>query len=267
MPYANRRRNFRRKRNTTLRSRNIYQRKSATAQSSQIAALNRRVSRVSRTLRPNIKTLYSTPYNMSFTNEALTNVYNAFWISAPVPGTTDENTTGNRIRYRNISLRMNASYTNSSATGVHDNSDSTVMYRVIVIQSKDSMTMSSTPTVSIPSYSSLQVARDCLSPAWGNSDYDLNTCKPFNVGVTQSYKILYDRTFRLDYQISAKNHKISVKPKYPLRFNNKQLGSPSIPEIVGSVCVIITTSNLKWDTAFKETLNITSMTKSAYTDE
>lgn len=245
--YSNRlykRRNYRRTRKT-LSTKNIYNRKSATAQANQIYALKRSISKINRKMRPEIYT-HNLPsvYSKTFSNGVLADSYWSGYYAWPAPGSGDSDRRGDKIYVKNMSLNFTFEYYNNSSTGYHDSESSGTQIRLILFQVKEPVSTNPQPS-------------DILAN-WGTtgSDYDCLPITGFKTGVTNKYKIMKDVKFTLTTDRNQKIVKIT-SPWYSQRF----VGNNS-----NHTFLLVIGCGLHWDTNFTERVKASRFTKTVFYD-
>ena len=202
--YSNRiykRRNYRRSTRKTLSTRNIYNKKSATAQANQIHALKKRISSINKRLRPEIHThMLSQVWNKTLTSELAADSYWSGFYQWPTRGTGEAGFIGNKFNMLNMYVYFNFEYYNSSSTGYHDSESSGTPIRVMVIKTRQMESLSNQPTLN-----------DLLvySSNTGN-DYTMRALSPYKDGTNDRFKIMYDKKFYLTTDKNQKLVKVSL---------------------------------------------------------
>ena len=249
MPYVRRRRNYRRSRygrRRVLSTRNIYTKRSSLAQATQIAALRRRVNKVYKSCKPEMKTALATNDIFSFSSNTGSYVFK--WVHPPTIniGAGDHDRVGNKIRCREM-YAFTAEYYNNSSTGYHDSESSGVQIRVIMIQHKTQANQVDAPDPSN------------ILANWGTSgtNYSAAAVTPFVDNVTEKYKIIKEKRYFLTSARNQMQIKIS-SPWYTCRFADN--GYSNHCQVLIVVC------GLHWDTNFTEWVQMARIAKVFYTD-
>lgn len=253
MPRTYSRRGYRRRRtNRTRRAlskRNVFMNRSARSQAMQIAALNRRITTLSRATRPEIKISQVSDnlgdFNLS--SEALTSSYYYKVIALPSQGTGDAYRIGNKIFVKDLYIKIAAEYYNNSTTGYHDTESSGTPVRVVLMETKG-------PVAGTFTWTPDQLLE--WSAASG-ADYSLRAVSPFRQGITTQFKILYDKVRTVSTDRNQYLQTIHVKNKV-LTWTEAGL--------VDRWLLFIMPAGLHFDTDFKEYFRGHFMAKIAYTD-
>lgn len=247
MPYNSRKSHYRRRRyNKNLTTRNIFSRTKAKQQAKQIYSLRKRVSAISRVLRPEIKTAITKYDGFDLDSVAYSSSYVGYCTPLPTYGDQEAQRTGDIITVKNLTWYLSMEYYNSSDTGYHSTESAGTQIRIIVIQSKD-------PTTStIPDLNS--ILRQ--SGATG-TDYTLRSVSPFIRGFSEIYRVLYDKGF---YITSTKNQLALTIHTKPANYRW------DTDEHSNNVFLYIIPSGLHADANFTEHIHGAIMAKLAYTD-
>lgn len=235
-----------------LSTRNIYGRKSASAQAHQIAALRRRINKVSARCKPELKVFESSPETTKFTSEASgTWVTKKEVLSTFTQGTGDSQYVGDHVRSIRLQIPIHAEFSLYGYDGDTQQMDSLgASVRVVVFQSKSRTNETSG---SIAPYVIISNA------ASSGSGYELLASAPLVRGVTERFKILADKKYNLTNFKNQLNTRISVRP------DNVRFG----PETgyYNKIFVFFYVANLHWTSLSKyEYVNITHQFKFTYTD-
>lgn len=244
-------RKFRRysKRKNYLSTRRIFSYRSARSQANQIYLLKKRLSRVYKQVKPEIKTIITPSYTSTFTSDALADIFMGIQMPGITQGPGDSNRIGNNIKIKSYSVPMMFQYYNDSTTGYHNTESAGACVRVFAIQRKGC---------------------EAVNESWGlvdffgtssytGSEYDTLGVKPFIEGITERFKILCDYRFTLTSDRNQKQFKLKLKNVSPIRY--EQDGSKC-----NYVKVYIVVCGIHWDTDFKEYVKANYMVKTAFTD-
>lgn len=249
MPIRSRRRYAKKRSSRTLRTSRILTRTSSKSQALQINALKRKVNRVYRACKPEIKTTVSEAETIAYTSESNSSVYRLYPLLVPSPGVGENERLGDAIRVLNAKLYLSAEYFNNSSTGYHDSESAGCQVRVLVGQFK-----SPQPNLSVPYLSELFAFSSSTGP-----NYTQLAISPLRDGVTDKFYILKDYRFTLTSARNQAMRKLTVKPANVRWFNG-------VNEQWNNCWVAIVVTGLHWDTDFKETCKITFSNKIVYTD-
>lgn len=232
-------------RKRTLSTRRIYSKTGARAQASQIAALNRKVSRVYRACKPEIKYKFTAPVNCSFSSNLGGSVYKRIAVTLPTHGSTNFDRVGDLIKPISLQLYHYAEYYNSSATGYHGTESSGGVLRVVVVQYKIVSTEQPTPDEIIQGY------------ATTGNNYTLGGIFPLADNITQKFHVLMDYKRILTTDRNQVQFRKSIKP-YRFRFTESGNSNP--------VYIFIFGFGLHYDEDFSEYIKCVTTAKLTYTD-
>lgn len=232
-----------------LSKRRIYSQTRAKHQASQIDALNRRINDINRRFKPEVKTHQNEAVSTTFTNSIFGDSYYVSYYSMPALGSGETNREGDKIFIKNIQWNLTFEYFNNSATGYHNGESSGCPVRIMVLKTK----IPATYTAYFP------VLNDILEYSSNSgTGYTQRAVSPWKHGITDKYKILYNKVF---YLTTNKNQKI-------LRIFTK--GGVQQWNTSGDECVqyyiIIAPAGLHQDTDFTENIQMTLSKKMAFTD-
>lgn len=241
--YHGRRRHSR----SVLSTRNVFSRTSAKSQAMQIYALRKKVAKINRKLKPDIKVLSGSPRVTEFTSNALANIWDGFGIIQPAVGDGNNERIGDKIYEKSLQVQMYLEYYNSSDTGYHDGESAGCTVRVFVVQHKSKGNWNST----------YDLSTFLENPSTSGGAYNILPIKPFAPNVTQDWNILYNKVFTMTSTRNQKLLKFSVKPG-TIRFDDDGLHN--------FIKVYTVVSGLHYDADFTEYVGSTVNCKLVYTD-
>lgn len=222
----------------TLRSSNIYTRTSAKSQARQIVALNRRVSRVYKSLRPDTNVYLTDAQSIVFTNSSTGTVYNMTTFTSnsfkDASGTALPSLPGDSRKLYNMRLFGNVEYSDDYVQTSAVDHQRTCSFRVIIGQ------YIRTASSAVSQNSILEISRT-------GTGYELNAVRPLRDNVTSYVKILLDRPYSMSDQ----------SPIRQLRYNFRKL-LPFRTDAVdgnyhyGSFFVLLVTAGLHWDSSYSQ---------------
>lgn len=232
-----------------LSHRRIFGNRSARSQASQIAALNRRISKVAQVTKPDKKVFADMAATVTLDSGATGSVYTAYGDTNIQRGPNNSDRIGDKIRARTRYM-LSFEYYNNSQTGFHDSESSGVQVRIIMGRLK------------YPNVNSSYPAPSSLISNYGESGENYNhvTINPLVSGVTEKNIIDYDKTF---YLTSDRNQKV-LKLKTPI-FTRRFDDSANTDWSNHSWLVVIV-GGLHYDNDFKEYVNVTASRKTVFTD-
>lgn len=197
------------KRNTgATTTRNILTNKSATAQSKQLVATNKRITNLAKRFRPEVKLVRSNIDMRTIGHERAIVGSNFIYFrpDIPAPGATDNGRIGNAIRLLPVKLFMCAQYNQKSNTiPALQQKYLGGQIRVIAVQSM--VASNGLPTLA-------DIMREVTynyQPAQLAGNFMMTM--PFKNGITTQYKILYDRKFNINADTPMVTRRISINPK------------------------------------------------------
>lgn len=264
MPYFRRsRRTYRRRRRLTKAG--ILANRSARSQSRQIARLNSKVNHISRTLRPDTRTMFKN-FSFNFTNGSLNENW-AYEYLMPwgTSYTGDDQASGslsiegNFVRCKGISIKMIAQYADNWRDTIADEAhDPSAGYRVVIAQRKDSVM----PNASSPA---IQVSDIFNVTSSLNSD-DTNLTTPLVAGIGSFWKVLYARVFTISREHPTRSHNIYIPESKCLNFTRQVNITTSSSVGSGRVYVFILSGGLHHDIDYNAKIKIAGTLKIAFTD-
>lgn len=268
MRYAKRLRKGRRN-YSSLSTRRIFNNKSAKAQAKQIYQLRRRINRVYKATKPEVKVV-ETGRTERMLLPNLTDNYIPFEFVLPAQGSNDDQRVGSVVHMIEPSLFLSAKYsavTKSNPAPLYNQQllNGGAAMRIIAIQSKVALD-------SVPGIDSL--LHNNLSSSFQGVDNIANLRTPFEVGITTRFDIIYDKVKYFSVNKPIYSKRINFKPKIKnLKWNvgTDQLFNAIYP--VGSIFVYIIQGGLESNNANldAEGVDYTRITlsysqKLAYTD-
>lgn len=245
--YFNRRykrRNYRRKALTTAR---IFGKTSAKSQAKQIYALKKSVNSLNRRFKPEIMTHHlPNVYTKTFTNSTFADSYWSGYYAWPASGTGDEDKRGDKIWCKNMQLNFTFEYHNNSNTAYHGGESSGCPVRIIIIKSK-------TP-VGVPEPSLNNIL---LYSSHSGSEYTQRAVSPYVHGITDKFKLLYNKVFYLNPTYNQKALRIFLKPGL-IQWETNSMAS--------HIFMYVAPCGLHSDSDFTETIEMTMSGKIAFLD-
>lgn len=243
-----------------LSGRSVHKHTSAHHQADQILALNRRVSRVQRQLRPDLKVVtFENPSRTTFTNSSLASTYNSSWYLQRMLGVADDQRIADKIRLRTFQFYGSFEYANNFAASTATTEARGGYVRILILQAKTTdqyLTAIDEPQNIISHYSN------------SGSAYDLNCIAPLAKNITQQWAVLRDMHFRLSEDNPVKQLKFRVAP----RWRTIRYGAAG-PQITYNseypdhgIMVFICVSGLHWQTDVNEQIECSQGCKFVYTD-
>ncbi|UPW41738.1 capsid protein [Peromfec virus RodF5_42] len=249
--YRNRR--YRKRYNRRLSKSNILLNKGSRSQAKQILALNRKVNRVYRATKPEIKFAITSPIQHQYTSAALSSVYTRHIMPLPSPqSSTDTGMDGDKCSMKSFVIRGYAEYYNSSDTGYHNSESAGCIIRIIAVQPKQA------------NFNVADITLTDLLQDYGDSStgYTALSYSPFKRGTTTNYRILMDYKTKLTTNNNQKLLSLNVPlGRYrDLRYNVSQQNWANV------VIYFVAVSGLHYDSNFTEYVTITHTPKMVYTD-
>lgn len=236
----NRRRNYRRSRRH-LSNRNIFGKTSAKAQAKQIASLRNTVGKIAKLNRKEIHN-YQETYKHTFSNSALSFVYDTFYLASTFMQ-------GQWTKLRGLSINGILEYGDNYNAYPNNDITRSGSVRIIVYQHLQSRA-STTPINYLANISDT------------GTDYELNTTRPLKDGVTAFAKILVDRTYTLSAQQPQKRVNINLRRLINLHKETED----AVPR--GSISIGIITSGLHWTSGgYAEQITASLIAKQVYTED
>lgn len=232
-----------------LSHRRIFGNRSARSQAVQIAALNRRISKVAQISKPEKKIFIDASPTVTLDSGATGSVYTAFGDTNIQRGPNNADRVGDKIRARTRYM-LSFEYNNNSTTGYHDSESSGVQVRIIMGRLK------------YPNVNGSYPAPSSLVWSYGESgeNYSHVTVNPLVNGVTEKNFIDYDKTF---YLTSDKNQKMLKlrTPWFTRRFDD------AVNTDWSNHCwLIVIVGGLHYDNDFQEYVQVTASRKTVFTD-
>lgn len=274
MAYGKRRSTYRRSGRRgarTLSTRRIFNNKSARSQAKQIHALRRRINRVYRATKPEVKILEQGEYNavqLLPGPTGLTAFQETFL--RPVLGTGDNERTGNVINLKAATIFLSAKYsatTHSSSTIPMYNLTNGAIgagLRVIAVQTK--VARSTAPSLQ-------SILHNAISDS-ASGIYSMANLKiPFEDGITTSYHVLMDRVYQFTNNRPIISKRINIRPVMKTYRWDPPMGSADIeyPIPAGAIFVFFIQGGLESSGSDLTTADYTAISMSytmklAYTD-
>lgn len=235
------------KRRSALSTRKIFNNKSAKSQANQIYALKRSVNSLSKRFKPEIFTHHlSDVISKNFTNSSFGDSYWSGYYQWPNNGTGEETKRGDKIWVKNMQLNFTFEYHNNSNTAYHSGESSGCPVRLIVMKSK-------TPVAGVaPDISDI-----LLYSNYTGAEYTQRAVSPYVHGITDKYKLLYNKVFYLNPTQNQKALRLFLKPGL-IQWESSSLAT--------HVFIFVAPCGLHSDVDFTETIQMTLSEKIAYID-
>lgn len=241
--YRRRRAGYRRR---PLSTTSILTRKSATSQALQINTINKRIDRLNRRVGRDETKMVVNPFirNVTFDGALYAEAVfpllcNAAGSSVLVQGNSDGAVVGNKIYPLKQNLYVSVRYINHGQPNIPDWIANGISFRITVIQAKIPMSSSDSNV----STNDIFEYHDDGSTV-GN-EHQLNVVSPFARNVTQRWRILADKRYRMSIFNPQKTMKISFKPKTYRWFTDPDVNSDTINSSNYNRCFcIISVDNL-----------------------
>lgn len=210
--------------------------------------MKKRVSRLSRVTRPEIKVKDADPTSFNLHNAAWTDSYASYTLQWPSQGAADNQRTGSAFRIKRLMIRFNLEYYNDSPTGYHSGESSGTPVRIIVVR-----------TVG-PVQSNFTTSLDNLLEHSGYSggNYTARSISPFKRSVTQQYKIVTNKLVNLTSDKNQRSLYISIGRNKVIDFNANGQAVYYL--------VYVAPAGLHYDSDFKEYVQGTMVYRITYTD-
>lgn len=240
------RKNSKRK-NTPMKK--VYSQTSAKSQARQISYLNKRINKLARYNRPEVKQFIPAYANKQFSSSALSTTFATYYLKGPNQGTSDGERIGDKIIVKNVSAHLYFEYYNTATTGYHNTESSGACIRVIALQRKNSER----------SYDTTIDANSLVYNYSGTgTGYTAGCNAPLVPNITSMYNILYDKTRTITLQRNQIVWDINLR-----RVRNYEFKDANF---VNNVVFVVMVTGLHADTDFTEYVNETISMKMAYTD-
>lgn len=245
--YYNRRykrRSYRRKALSTSR---IFGRTGAKSQAKQIYALKKSMNALNKRFKPEIYTHHlEQVYTKTFTNSTFGDSYWRGLYSWPSSGSGDEDKRGDKIFVKNMQLNFTFEYHNNSNTAYHAGESSGCPVRVIIIKSKTPVSAQNPELNDILLYSS-----------YSGAEYTQRAVSPYVHGITDKFRLLYNKVFYLNPTQNQKALRIFLRPG---------LIQWETPSVATHVFMYVAPCGLHSDADFTESIEMTMSGKIAYID-
>lgn len=231
-----------------LSTRNIYAHRSNMAQATQIAALKKKVNRVYKACKPEMKVVHGDVFEQTFSNGTLATNYKGYVAPEIAVGAEDYQRVGNYIWRRDeYEIRLTYSNNAASTSGLHNHESSCAQMRFICGIWKDPSSNTSFPGIS-------DVIHDYASTGQG---YRALMVQPLRDGITMKNRIVYDKVFAVGLTKPQTLVRIRT-PWYSCRYDNYTWNTHS--------WIMCVAGDLDYDTTFDEHLEIIGTRKTIYKD-
>lgn len=235
----------------TLSKASVYSRTGAKSQARQIYALKRRVSRISRELSPETKVFYDSgapfTFTMNNTMSVLNDSYTYYCLNYPGVGAATGARIGNKIRIKTLSLRFQIEYQNNSNTGYQSGDAQGTPIRFIVLKTVGPVGDNFT----------LGIDKVLAKSGYTGANYTAMGMSPFVSGLSEQYKVMYDRVEMMSVNRSHIIKEINIRNQ-TVEWTKDNLSCKFL--------VYIVPSGLHTEGTFTETIKGTFIPKIAYTD-
>lgn len=235
-------------RTATLSNRNIFGRRSAMSQATQIAALKRKVNKVFRACKPEMKVAHGDIIEQTFSNGALATNYKGYVAPSIPVGAQDYDRVGNVVWRRDeYEFRLTYSNNASSSSGLHNFETAVAQMRFICGIWKEPSSETAYPGIS-------DIIHDYASTGEG---YRALMCQPLRDGITMKNRIVYDKV----YTVGINNPQVLVRirtPWYSCRWDEYTWSNHS--------WIMCVAGDLDYDTTFEEHLEIIGTRKTIFKD-
>lgn len=237
------------RRSRTLRSSNVYRRTSAKSQARQIVALNRKISRVYKSLRPDTQVFYTNPVSRIFNNSAASAVhYFTSWTASGFKnsdGISFELDPGDSRKLYNFRVAGTVEYSDNYPEQAAVDHQRTCSIRIILGQS-------------IRSASASVSENSILETVTSGDGYELNCVRPLRDNCTSYVKILYDKSYPMSDQNPIREIKWNFRKLLPWRRD-----AIDGAYHYGAFWILVTTAGLHWDSNYSQQLKFNYMLKLA----
>lgn len=220
--------------------------KSSRAQAVQIAALKRRVNKVYRACKPEIKTVVGDPEEQLFSNGATAVSAKSYSVPNITQGSGSNNRIGDKV-LRCDSFKISLGYTNNASGGLHSNEVSGAYVRLVAGIWKEPKNSGSTPT-------STSVIRDYSQSGLG---YRVSCLQPLQDEITAEHRIFYDKVIKVDLNNPLQLVKIR-SPWYTARWDSNGF--------VVHTWLWVFVNELDYDATFEERVEFMCVPKTVFTD-
>lgn len=222
--------------------------RSSRAQATQIASLRKRINKVYRACKPEMKVAHGDVMDKDFSNSTFASTWTAWTPPVISQGAGDNQRVGNKV-YRRDTYKFTLTYSNNAQTssGLHDGETSMGVIRFIGGIWRETKTDASTPTA------------DQIIHGYGTSasSYNVNFIQPLSDGVTAEHQIYYDKIVKVD--LSTPNTVVKIQtPFYLQRYDSAGLSAHS--------WLLAITGDLDWDTTFNEWIECHGVRKTVFKD-
>lgn len=238
-------------RRSKLTTKKILTRKSAKSQAQQILALRNSVRRISRSLRPEIRTTYN-EFRYEFDNSAFSKTSYGLNIRPEIAGIE-----GSSVRFKNVIIKGNIEYSDVFLQQVAIDHQRTCTLRILVVQTK-------VPTDGVD-------AEDLIDLKDSGVGYELNAYKPLKSGTASNFRVLADRKYTMSDQVPIRTFSINLSRLGQVTYElnspaNTGNLTPQFPQPKGSLHVLLVASGLHWDSNYTQKITINGFYKQAFTD-
>lgn len=243
-----RKRSYRKYRRSALSTRNIYTHRSGMAQATQIATLKRKINRVYKACKPEIKVSHGPAMDKDFSNSSFADTWASWSPSYITQGTGLGDRIGNRV-FRKDTYKFVLTYSNNaqSSSGLHNGETACGYIRIICGIWKEPKSDGSIPTA------------DSIIYGYGTTAgaYNVNLIQPLGDGVSQEHTIVHDKVYKVDLNNPSKIVKIKT-PWYLQVYDHNNNSKHS--------WIMCITGDLDWDSSFNEWIECHGIKKTIFKD-
>uniref|UniRef100_A0AAU8H8N1 Cap n=1 Tax=CRESS DNA virus TaxID=3138951 RepID=A0AAU8H8N1_9VIRU len=242
-----------------LSTRSIYSRTSARSQANQIYSLRKRVARIGRRLRPDVKVAVTSLTSATLNNSAFSSTYQGDWHLSRTHGLKDDQRIGDKIYLKSFTYYGNFEYSNNFGSDTATLEARGGVVRIVALQLK-----------TITDYGAAIDPKSIIEQYTNSgAGYDLNAVAPLSTGVTKSWAVLRDMRFRLTHDNPIKQLRLKITPKWrTIRYDGMTpAGIPFATDAPNhGIYVFVCVGGLHWQTTEYEQVALSSRVKYTFTD-
>lgn len=213
------------------------------------------MARINRSLRPDIKVLYTNPQIHEFSNSAISDTYIYGWFGQVANGNTQANRVGDKIFVKNFNYRANVVYYNDFELG-NPNDTASASIRFLFLQCR-------TPNQFNVSNNAITNFLTFFSGTGDNPAYQILALSPLRNNITESYAVLLDKR----YVVTDNKPHLLIDLNVPLKWKTLRYQGASTDNYPNhGIMLIILVSGLKWQASLSENVRITDTSKLVFTE-